>query len=322
MLPLWIGFIAVVLGLLALDLGVFNRDTGALSPRAAIGWTLAWSAVGVSFGGLVYFIYENHWFGAGGSGMGGGDAASVYFTAYVLEKSLSIDNIFVMSLIFTNLKIAPAQQRRVLFWGILGALVFRSAMIVGGVWLIDHFTVTFYLFGAILAISGIRMLISTEDEDDEGWFVRTSRRVLPIAEGDYGDRFRARVNGKLMLTQLSLALIAIELTDVVFAFDSVPAVLAITSEPFLVVTSNVFAILGLRSLYFVLASMMDRFHYLEVALALLLILIGVKLFAHDHVHVSNQVSLLAVLGIVGVGVLASVFTKPKDESESPSDTGA
>lgn len=317
MLPLWIGFIAIVLGLLALDLGVFNRDSGALSPRAAVGWTLAWIAVGVSFGGLVYLVYENHWFGTGSSGMAGGDAASVYYTAYVLEKSLSIDNIFVMSLIFTNLSIPPAQQRRVLFWGILGALAFRSAMIFGGVWLIEHFTVTFYLFGAILAVSGVRMLMSTEDESDEGWFVRTARRVLPVAKGDYGDRFRARVDGKLMLTQLSLALIAIELTDVVFAFDSVPAVLAITSEPFLVLTSNVFAILGLRSLYFVLASMMDRFHYLEVALALLLILIGAKLFAHDYVHISNRVSLLGVLGIVGVGVLASLLTKPKHEEETP-----
>ncbi len=312
MLPLWIGFIAVVLSLLALDLGVFNRGGGALSPKAAIGWTLAWIAVGVAFGGFVYFIYANQWFGTEASGMSGGDAASVYFTAYVLEKSLSIDNIFVMSLIFTNLKIPPAQQRRVLFWGILGALAFRSGMIVGGVWLIERFTFTFYVFGGILAVSGLRMLMSAEDDEDEGWFVRTAKRVLPIAKGDYGDRFRARENGKLMLTQLSLALIAIELTDVVFAFDSVPAVLAITSEPFLVVTSNVFAILGLRSLYFVLASMMDRFHYLEVALALLLILIGAKLFAHEHVHVSNQVSLIAVVGVVSLGVLASLLTTPKE----------
>lgn len=311
MLPLWIGFICIVLGLLALDLGVFNRDSGALSSRAAVGWTLAWVSVGVSFGGLVYFMYEQQWFGAGtgAHAMAGSDAASIYFTAYVLEKSLSIDNIFVMSLIFTNLKIAPEQQRRVLFWGILGALAFRSLMIVGGVWLIEHFTVTFYIFGAVLVFSGIRMLVATEDENEQGWFVRTARRILPVAEGDYGDRFRARENGRLMLTQLSLALIAIELTDVVFAFDSVPAVLAITTDPFLVVTSNVFAILGLRSLYFVLASMMDRFHYLGVALAFLLIMIGAKLFAHDFVHISNHVSLAVVLGIVTIGVGASLFTK-------------
>lgn len=315
MLPLWIGFIVVVLGLLALDLGVFNRNAGALSSRAAVGWTLAWVSVGISFGGLVYVMYEQHWFGAGvgAHAMGGGDAASIYFTAYVLEKSLSVDNIFVMSLIFTNLKIAPEHQRRVLFWGILGALAFRTAMILGGVWLIDHFTVTFYVFGAVLVFSGIRMLVSVEGENEEGWFVRTTRRVLPIAKGDYGDRFRARENGRLMLTQLSLALIAIELTDVVFAFDSVPAVLAITADPFLVVTSNVFAILGLRSLYFVLASMMDRFHYLELALALLLVLIGAKLFTHNIVHISNTVSLIVVLGVVVTGVGASLLVPPRQD---------
>ena len=311
MLPLWIGFIGIVLALLALDLGVFNRDSAVLSSRAAIGWTLAWVSVGVSFGGLVYFMYEHHWFGAGTGAhtMSGGAAASVYYTAYILEKSLSVDNIFVMSLIFTNLKIAPKHQRRVLFWGILGALAFRSLMIVGGVWLIEHFTVTFYVFGAVLVFSGVKMLLPSTDTTEEGWFVRLARKILPVAKGNYGDRFRARENGRLMLTQLSLALIAIELTDVVFAFDSVPAVLAITTDPFLVITSNVFAILGLRSLYFVLASMMDRFHYLGVALAFLLIMIGAKLFAHDFVHISNSVSLVAVLGIVAIGVAASLFPR-------------
>tara|TARA_R110002096_G_scaffold42143_4_gene113601 strand:+ start:16677 stop:17627 length:951 start_codon:yes stop_codon:yes gene_type:complete len=311
MLPLWIGFIGTVLALLALDLGVFNRDSAVLSSRAAVGWTLAWISVGVSFGGLVYFMYEHHWFGAGTGAhtMSGSAAASLYYTAYVLEKSLSIDNIFVMSLIFTNLKIAPEHQRRVLFWGILGALAFRSLMIVGGVWLIEHFTVTFYIFGAVLVFSGVKMLLPSKETTEEGWFVRAARKILPVAKGNYGDRFRARENGRLMLTQLSLALIAIELTDVVFAFDSVPAVLAITTDPFLVITSNVFAILGLRSLYFVLASMMDRFHYLGIALAFLLIMIGAKLFAHDFVHVSNSVSLAVVLGIVTIGVATSLLPR-------------
>jgi len=314
MLPLWIGFIGIVLGLLALDLGVFHRKSGALSPRAAVGWTLAWVSVGVIFGGLVYLFYEHQWFGAGTGvhAVGGSDAASLYFTSYLLEKSLSIDNIFVMSLIFTNLKIAAKHQHRVLFWGILGAFAFRSLMIVGGVWLIEHFTVTFYVFGAVLVFSGVRMLVPSDNDSEQGWFVRMARRILPVAEGDYGDRFRARENGRLMLTQLSLALIAIELTDVVFAFDSVPAVLAITTDPFLVITSNVFAILGLRSLYFVLASMIDRFRYLGVALAFLLIMIGAKLFAHDMVHISNPVSLAVVLAIVSIGVGASLLIRRTD----------
>jgi tellurite resistance protein TerC len=312
MLPLWIGFFALVLALLALDLGVFHRDSNDLSTGSAVRWTFAWVGVGVAFGGLVYFMYEGHWFGAGqgAEALSGSDALSVYFTAYVLEKSLSVDNIFVISLIFTSMNIAPEHQRRVLFWGILGALVFRTIMIGGGVWLIEHFSATFYIFGAILVFSGLRMILSEESQTDQGWFVRGARKLLPVAEGDYGDRFRARENGRLMLTQLSLALIAIELTDVVFAFDSVPAVLAISSDPFLVVTSNVFAILGLRSLYFVLASMMNRFHYLQLALALLLILIGAKLFAHDLVHISNTVSLLTVLGVVTLGIGASLLSKP------------
>lgn len=316
MLILWIGFFVFVMALLALDLGVFNRDAKEMSTGTAVRWTLAWISVGVAFSGFVYFMYEGHWYGAGQGEeqLSGADAVSLYFTAYVLEKSLSVDNIFVISLIFTSLKISGEQQRRILFWGILGALVFRTIMIGGGVWLIEHVAATFYIFGAILVFSGLRMLISTDEEEhDEGWFVRGARRVLPIAKGDFGDRFRARVDGKLMLTQLSLALIAIELTDVVFAFDSVPAVLAISSDPFIVVTSNIFAILGLRSLYFVLASMMNRFHYLQVALAFLLILIGAKLFAHNHVHIPNLVSLATVLGVVVVGIAASVLIKPKPE---------
>lgn len=326
MLPLWIAFVALVLVLLFLDLGVFHRDSEVMSGASAVRWTIAWVTVGLSFSGVVYLAYENQWFGAGTGqhAKSGIDAFSLYLTGYVLEKSLSVDNIFVMSMIFASLKIAPQYQRRVLFWGILGALFFRSVMIVAGVWLIEHLAATFYVFGAILIVSGVRMLITDGAEGEvterEGWFVRFGRRLLPIAEGDHGDHFRTRVNGRLMLTRLSLALIAIELTDIVFAFDSVPAVLAVTTDPFLVVTSNVFAILGLRSLYFVLASMIDRFHYLKFALAALLILIGVKLFIADFWHVPNLVSLLTVLGIVSSGVIASLLLPQKEASSTVKET--
>jgi len=241
---------------------------------------------------------------------------TVFIIRRLMQAALVI---FVMSVIFASLKIAPQYQRRVLFWGILGALFFRSVMIVAGVWLIEHLSATFYVFGAILIVSGIRMLLTDDDGDvseREGWFVRFGRRVLPVADGDYGEHFRTRVNGRLMLTRLSLALIAIELTDIVFAFDSVPAVLAVTTDPFLVVTSNVFAILGLRSLYFVLASMIDKFHYLKFALAALLILIGGKLFIADMWHVPNTVSLLAVLGIVSLGVITSLLLPQKEASST------
>lgn len=325
MLPLWIAFFAFILILLFLDLGVFHRDSTVMSAKSAIAWTIGWVSLGVGFSGAIYLIYENHWFGAGAGAHAktGADAFYLYLTGYVLEKSLSIDNIFVMSMIFTSLKIAPEYQHRVLFWGILGALVFRSGMIVSGVWLIEHLTATFYVFGAVLIVSGIRMLFEKSDEESEqreqreGWFVRLGRRILPIANDDHGDRFRARVDGKLMLTKLSLALIAIEFTDIIFAFDSVPAVLGVTSDPFIVITSNVFAILGLRSLYFVLASMMNRFHYLQIALAALLILIGAKLFVMDLWHVPNIVSLLAVLGIVSLGVIASLALPAKNKNASP-----
>ena len=258
MLTLWIGFFAAVLVMLALDLGVFHRESHAVGIREALGWTAVWMALGLAFGGLVYLIYERRWFGAtvqAGPGQltgGGLQAMGQYLTAYLLEKSLSVDNIFVISIIFGSFGVPARHQHRVLFWGILGALVARGAMIAGGVWLVARFTWVFYIFGTYLAGTGIRMLTVKHDPQGEGpaesWFTRLMRRLLPMAAGEHDGKFWAREEGRVVFTRLFLALLAVEATDVIFAVDSVPAVLAVSADPFIVVTSNVFAILGLRSL--------------------------------------------------------------------------
>ncbi len=317
---LFCGFFLLVLALLALDLGVFHRKAHAISLREAAGWTVFWVTLGVSFSGLIFLIYEHHWFGAscpaeGGESVGGGLAVARYLTAYVIEKSLSIDNIFVMSLLFRSFAVPAEHQHRVLFWGIVGALVFRGAMIAGGVWLVSRFSWSFYIFGGYLAFAGIKLLLSKHDHDEpidggQNRLVRLLQRMLPITDQDHGDRFVAREGGRLVFTRLAVALVAIELTDVVFAVDSIPAVLAISTESFIVVTSNVFAILGLRSLYFVLASMIGRFRYLTYALAALLVFIGGKMIAHSFFKISTGLSLAIVVGLVAAGMLASLLPKP------------
>lgn len=331
MIWLWIGFLALVLFLLALDLGVLHRDNHRIALKEALGWVTLWVSLGLGFSGVIYLIYDNNWFGIASAQqylisdpwfqklpprqvieqVSGFTAWTEYLTGYLLEQSLSIDNIFVISLLMTSMKVPEEFQHRVLFWGILGAIVFRGIMIAGGVWFVNKFTWSFYIFGAFLIISGVRMMFAGDDDNPEpeaSWFFRTMRKVLPVAPGQHGNRFFVKINGRTMVTTIFVALLAIELTDIMFAVDSVPAILGITTDPFLVVTSNIFAIMGLRSLYFVLAGMMDKFHHLKTALALLLVLIGVKMVAHHYYKLDNVVSLLLVVGVVGAGVLASLFT--------------
>ena len=315
---LWLGFFTLVFIMLALDLGVFHRKAHEISLREALGWTTFWVSLGLSFSGLVYLMYENHWGGAGTKvtpHLHGVDAMVLYLTGYLLEESLSVDNLFVISLLMSSMRVPGKYQHRLLFWGILGALVFRGAMIIGGVWLVNRFTWTFYVFGGFLVISGIRMMFAGDDAEPEpeaSWFFRIIRKVIPMAKQDHGSRLVARENGKTVFTYLAVALLSIELTDIVFAVDSVPAILAVTTEPFIVITSNVFAILGLRSLYFVLAGMMSKFRYLKTALSILLVIIGAKMLAHDFYHVPNLVSLSVVVGVVGIGVATSFFVDPRE----------
>jgi tellurite resistance protein TerC len=313
MIWFWLGFFAFVAVLLALDLGVLHRSPKAPSLKSATYWTLAWMALGFAVTGFVYLMYEHAWLGAtliDPSDTPGSDAALMYVSAYLLEYALSVDNIFVISLLFHSFRVPTKYQHRVLFWGILGAIVFRLVMLAGGAYLANKFDWIFYVFGGYLALQGVKLLRPEDDEEaayEKSFAVRTLRRVVRIVDGDHGGRFSVRVDGKFALTTTAVCLVSIELTDIVFALDSIPAVLSVSKDIFIMVTSNIFAILGLRSLYFVLAGAMDKFKYLKLALAILLIVIGAKMILHAHVHIPHAASLGVIAGIIGAGVLASVI---------------
>jgi tellurite resistance protein TerC len=319
MVWLWLGFTALVVLLLVLDLGVFHRNAHEVTLREASVWTVVWITLGLSFTGIVYLIYKGHWFGAeltnGIAAGGAGQAALLYVTGYVLEKSLSVDNIFVISVIFRTFRVEPRFRHRVLFWGIIGAILLRAAMILGGAWLVHRFAWVFYVFGLYLAYTGVKLFREkgAEIDPETSAFIRLARRFLPVARGDHGAHLVAREGNRTVLTRLGLVLIAVEGTDVIFALDSIPAILAITTDSFIVFTSNIFAILGLRSLYFILEGMMGRFRHLQVALAFVLVFIGAKMLLHDVFVFPNLVSLGVILGAVTVGVLASLLSDRADE---------
>lgn len=309
MMILWAAFTALIIGLLALDLGVFHRRAHRIDVKEAAGWTVMWIAIGLAFSAAVYFIYENHWFGSGlgkreTTGLG---ALSLYITGYFLEKSLSVDNIFVIALICRHFQIKSEFQHRVLYYGILGAIISRALMIFGGVVLLERFDWLFYVFGGYLVVVGVKMLLPDHGEvnPENSWYVKGLRKVLPLSTADHGKRFFVRINGKLYITTMFLVLVVVELTDVVFAVDSVPAVLAISTDPFIVLTSNIFAILGLRSLYFVLVGMMDKFRYLKYSLAVILSFIGLKMITMKWIHIPTLLSLGVILAALVVGIIGS-----------------
>jgi tellurite resistance protein TerC len=279
--------------------------------------------LGLSFTGFVYLMYENAWLGATlvePSKRPGTDAAIMFVAAYLLEYALSVDNIFVISLLFHSFRVPTKYQHRVLFWGILGAIVFRMIMLAGGAYVANKFDWIFYVFGAYLAWQGLKLLKPESEEQeshDKSLDVRMLRRFVPIIDGDHGGKFIVMNNGKKALTTVAVCLVSIELTDIVFALDSIPAVLSVSKDIFIMVTSNIFAIMGLRSLYFVLAGAMAQFQYLKMALAILLILIGAKMIAHDHYHVSHVVSLAAIAAIIGTGVIASIIASKRAAKNPP-----
>ena len=311
---LWLGFFALVFALLAIDLGVFNRQAHVIGLREAVGWTVLWIAVSLAFNVAVYFIYEYDFLGAGdGAGRDGATVAVEFLTGYLIEKSLSVDNIFVIALVFRYFRVPAAYQHRVLFWGILGALVTRGTMIGIGVWLVERFDWIFYVFGAFLIYSGVRMLLDHEDDIDpeRSAVVRWVRRAFRISGELDGARFTTRRDGRFAFTPLMLVLVVIETADVVFAVDSIPAIFAITTDPFIVLTSNVFAILGLRALYFVLAGVLDRFRYLSFTLTVILVFVGAKMLLHDVYVIENLASLVFIASTLTVGVVASVAADRK-----------
>jgi tellurite resistance protein TerC len=308
----WLIFFSVYIALLALDLVVLHREARVLEVRQALAWTLVWVLVAFAFSGAVYGLYEFDWLGwqRPGSGV---DAWTQFVSGYLLEWSLSVDNIFVMALIFAYMKVPPALQYRVLFWGIIGAILLRGAMIALGTALIHRFDWMFYVFGAILLVSAARMLRTDEEEYDpsKSVLVRLARKVYPVTDQLDGERFFTRVNGRSAATPLFVALLFIDFADVVFAVDSIPAIFAVTQDSFLVFTSNAFAILGLRSLYFAIAGMMALFHYLKISLVFILAFIAIKLMLVHHVEIPNVASLLVIVGMLAIGILASVFKKPR-----------
>jgi len=374
---MYAGFIALVLVLLALDLGVFHRKAHVVSMKEALGWSAFWIALGLIFATFIYFGYDRHWLGLGltkdtmtsteqvtsftssavASGsmtaeqVAAGDvvyndgynATLKYITGYLVEKSLAVDNIFVIAMLFAFFAVPPLYQHRVLFWGIIGALLMRGVMIWLGAELIAKYNWIIYIFGGFLILTGIKMLVIKGGDPDpnKNILVRLTRKLIPITSKFHGQHFFVRAGsdasheaavpgakveydevvekakkGTLLATPLFLALLMVEFTDLIFAVDSIPAIFAITTDPFLVFTSNVFAILGLRSLYFALAGMMDKFHYLKISLAVILMLVGVKMMTHTWLKKTlgenfNLYLLCVVLGILAAGVVASlIWSKP------------
>jgi len=305
---IWIAFIAFVLLMLALDLGLLNRRDHVIRTREALGWTLFWVALALLFNVLVFFMYRGHWLGIGLDDLGGHHAAIQYFTGYLIEKSLSLDNIFVIALIFSYFKVPAQYQHRVLFWGILGALIMRGAMIAAGAALITRFSWAVYVFGGFLIFTALRMLVGGDETPDleHNRLVRWTRKLYPVSEKLDGHNFFTRLpDGRRAITPLLLVLLLVESSDVIFAVDSIPAIFAVTVDPFIVFTSNIFAILGLRSLYFVLARLIDRFHFFKLSLVVVLAYVGLKMIVSHHLEIPSWVSLLVILGVLLVGVLAS-----------------
>jgi tellurite resistance protein TerC len=362
---MYLGFSCLILLLLALDLGVFHRKAHVVSIRESLGWSVFWVALGLAFTAFIYVGYERHWLGLGLTqdmmtmtpqaveGVGtvyndGYSAAVKYVTGYLVEKSLAVDNIFVIAMIFAFFAVPAMYQHRVLFWGIAGALVMRGVMIAVGAQLLREFAWIIYLFGGFLILTGVKMLLAKTHNIDPGKniVVRFARRLTPVTERFHGQHFFVRAGsdagrepavpgevmledrvvesakpGVLLATPLFLALIMVEVTDLIFAVDSIPAIFAVTADPFLVFTSNVFAILGLRSLYFALAGMIDRFRYLKVSLAFVLIIVGVKMMTHAWLkqvlgHHFNLYLLAVVVFVLLAGVVASLLKSgPKRHAE-------
>jgi len=325
---IWIygGFLLFVFTLLALDLGVFNKTAHAPSMKEALGFTTGVVVLALMFTAFVWVAYHNRWMGLGShidavdSQVNNGRLAGVKFlTGYVIELSLSMDNVFVIALLFGHLRIPLILQHRVLFWGILGALAMRGAMIGVGAALVARYHWVLYLFGAFLVYTGVRMLL-TKDEDDapgESWVMGQLRRRFPITEEFYGSSFLVNLNGRTFLTPLMVALVLVETTDLIFAVDSIPAIFAITADPFLVFTSNVFAILCLRSLYFGLAGLIEKFRYLKVSLSVILALVGAKMLAAQWLQAwigesLNSWMLGIVAGILLVGAVVSMMADKKE----------
>ncbi len=308
----WIGFIVLIIVLLLLDMFAFHKKGEVVNVKKALWLSFFWISLALIFNAGIYFVF-------------GKEPALEFFTAYLIEKSLSVDNLFVFILIFTSFKIAPKYQHDVLFWGILGALIFRAIFIFAGIALLERFAWIMYVFGGFLVITGIKMVADfirekrgeeKEEEKDlnNSWYVKLTRRIIPMTNDMSVPKFFRKIDHKVVATPFFLALLVIEMTDLVFAIDSIPAVLAVSTDMFIVYTSNIFAILGLRSLYFALRGVMDYFHYLKYALSAILLFIGGKMifnhYAHTHgmnFHIPTVTSLLIISALIVISIAASII---------------
>lgn len=304
-LTLWIFFNVFIVFMLIIDLAVFNRKAHEITIKESLTWTVVWIVLAVIFGVGLYFYMDPK-------------SSLDFFTGYLIEKSLSVDNIFVFILVFSYFGVKPEFQHKVLFWGIFGALVMRFIFIFLGVALIERFDWIIYIFGAFLIYTGIRMAFEMEKEvhPEKNPVLKLVRRFIPVSSEFEGDKFFTRINGRKMATPLFVVLVVIETTDLVFAVDSIPAILAITTDQFLVYSSNAFAILGLRALYFALSGVMKLFHYLHYGLAAILSFVGIKMIIADFYHMPTPYALGFVAAAILVSVLASVKF-PKKEEELP-----
>ena len=293
---LWGGFTFFVLAMLALDLGVFHRTAHAVNSREALGWSIFWIALA-----LLFNLGVARWFGP--------ERGLEFLTGYIIEKALSVDNIFVFLVIFSYFSVPAAYQHRILFWGVLGAIVFRVIFILAGAALLEAFHWVIYLFGGLLVVTGVKILRSRDEQvhPERNPILRLIRRHVTVTPDYHGQRFLVRLDGRLVATPLLIVLAIIETTDIVFAIDSIPAIFAVTRDPFIVYTSNIFAILGLRALFFLLAGIMGRFHYLRIGLGLVLAFVGAKMIASDIVTVSIGISLGVVAALIGGSIVVSLL---------------
>jgi tellurite resistance protein TerC len=309
----WAGFVLCILFFLALDLGVFHRESHVVKFKEALAWSVVWVTLSLLFAAALVFTR-------------GRTEAVEFVTGYIIELSLSMDNVFVIALIFAYFRVPPQYQHRVLFWGILGALVMRGAMILAGAALIQRFQWTLYLFGAFIVFTGIKMLVTDEKEvhPEKNPVIRLARKIFPVADQLHGEKFFVRLDGRTMITTLALVLIMVETTDLIFALDSIPAIFAVTTKPFIVFTSNVFAILGLRSMYFVLAGAIEYFRYLKIGLSVVLVFIGAKMLLAPHgagetghlwfqVEIPIVTSLLVVAAILAIAIALSITAAQREK---------
>jgi tellurite resistance protein TerC len=306
-LTLWVALAAVIVGMLALDLFVFHRDAHEVSIREAAAFSAMWIALGLGFGGLVFL-----WSGP--------QAGGEYLAGYLIEKSLSMDNVFVFAMIFGAFAVPARYQHRVLFWGVVGAIVFRAIFIAAGTTLLDAVHWLIYGFGILLIVTGIRMARSSGHaiDPERNPVLRLLRRVIPMTEAYHGQRFLVRHRGKVLATPLLAVLVVVETSDVMFAIDSIPAIFAITTDPFIVMSSNAFAILGLRSLYFLLAGILPRFIYLKVGLAALLVFAGGKILLSEVWKMPVALSIAVIVAILAMAIGASLWaTRRRPDPSHP-----